>query len=134
MSKKLGDEVCRYKDPETGFIHVKFCEERKYCKPLITCTETTIYTCQNITKIIPLKNYEESCDSDFECEKGLYCKRGTISNKCSRKNLCQDNYIPVKNMMEFGDAEVIKILVLLILKTSMIQLMEMQLFLKPLDI
>lgn len=96
MPKKLPDEICLYRDPITGFTHVKFCEEGKTCKSLSTSTGDNIYTCQNISKIIPLKTYDESCDSDFECEDGLYCKRGTISNKCSPRNSCGDNYILVQ--------------------------------------
>lgn len=92
MPKKLRDDICRYKDPETDFIHIKFCEEGKTCKPLSTSTRDSIYTCQNITTIIPLKTYEESCESDFECETGLYCKRGTLANKCSPLTSCGDGY------------------------------------------
>lgn len=94
--KKIGDDICQYTDPETYFTHVKFCEEGKYCKKLKTSSGDNIYTCQNITTIIPLKTYEESCDSDFECETGLYCQRGTITGKCSPKDSCPDNYILVQ--------------------------------------
>ena len=92
MPKKLRDDICLYTDIITGFTHVKFCEEGKYCKSSSTSTRDNIYTCQNITTIIPLKTYEESCESDFECETGLYCKRGTLANKCSPLNSCGDGY------------------------------------------
>lgn len=92
MPKKLRDDICRYTDPETGFTHVKFCEEGKTCKSLSPSTGSSIYTCQNITTIIPLKTYEDSCESDFECETGLYCKRGTLANKCSPLTSCGDGY------------------------------------------
>ncbi len=97
MPKKLRDDICLYTDIITGFTHVKFCEEGKYCKSSSTSTRDGIYTCQNITTIIPLKTYDESCDSDFECETNLYCKRGILANKCSLLTSCPTDEILFQN-------------------------------------
>lgn len=93
-NSELGDNVCRYYDPETDLTHIKFCDEGKYCVGLSSTIagSDAKYTCQNITTKISLKSIDDSCDSDFECETGLYCKRGVSANKCSLLSSCGSDY------------------------------------------
>lgn len=90
----LGDNVCRYDEPVTGLTHIKFCDEGKYCVGLTSriAGSDIKYTCQNMTTKISLKSIDDSCNSDFECETNLYCKKGATANKCSLFSSCNTDY------------------------------------------
>lgn len=63
-----GDDICGY--TKNGITYVKPCEEGKYCKS----TSYSTYICTDISNQTQLKSYGETCNSDFECEDGLFCK------------------------------------------------------------
>ena len=117
---ELGEHICRYEINSTSNIYVKPCEEGKYCQNTAQYTGNRningweyLYTCQNYTqKLFNLKQLDEACESNYECDSGLTCEdkkcslncgtdrvayRGDNSWACTAKKLKENNYYYYRN-------------------------------------
>ena len=71
------DNVCGYLYGNINYV--KTCKDKgKYCKYIGDSTSI----CEDIPTAIALKTLDESCNSRFECEKGLFC----YSGKCLKSS------------------------------------------------
>lgn len=117
---ELGEHICRYEINSTSNIYVKPCEEGKYCQKTTQYTGDRsinnweyLYTCQNYTqKLFNLKQLDEDCESNYECDSGLTCEdkkcslncgtdrvayRGDDKWACTAKTLKENNYYYYRN-------------------------------------
>ena len=117
---ELGEHICRYEINDTSNIYVKPCEEGKYCQKTVQKTGGRniegweyLYTCQNYTqKLFNLKQLDEACTSNSECDSGLTCEdqkcvlncgtdrvayRSNDGWSCTTKKLKENNYYYYKN-------------------------------------
>ena len=119
---ELGEHICRYEINDTSNIYVKPCGEGKYCQKTVQYTGNSnrdingweyLYTCQNYTqKLFNLKQLNEACESNSECDSGLTCedKKCTLNCRtdyvayrssdfwtCTAKKLKENNYYYYKN-------------------------------------
>ena len=78
--------LCLY--GKNSIYYVKPCEEGKYCE----YKENNLGICSAIPNKTTLQSEGETCENDFECEDGLYCK----SSKCSidSSSDCGNNQSP----------------------------------------
>ena len=120
---ELGEHICRYQINSTSNIYVKPCEEGKHCQEETTTTSIWtygnwehLYTCQNYTQnLFKLKQIDEDCESDYECDTGLTCTqkkcklecgtdetayRSYSSWTCASKYLKDNNYFYYKNFKD----------------------------------
>lgn len=87
---ELGEHICRYQINSTSNIYVKPCGEGQYCQKTTQSTGDRIidgweylYTCQNYTQnLFKLKQIDEKCESDYDCDSGLTCTQEKCKRDC----------------------------------------------------
>ena len=99
---ELGEHICRYEINDTSNIYVKPCEEGKYCQKTEQYTGISnrnidgweyLYTCQNYTqKLFNLKQLDDACVSNSECDSGLTCKDKKCTLNCGTNRVAYRTY------------------------------------------
>jgi len=121
---ELGEHICRYEINDTSNIYVKPCEEGKYCQKTVQYTGISnraingweyLYTCQNYTqKLFNLKQLDDACVSNSECDSGLTCRDKKCTLNCGTNRVayrtdgywtCTDKYLKEKNYYYYRNFE-----------------------------
>lgn len=99
---ELGEHICRYEINDTSHIYVKLCEEGKYCQKTEQYTGISnrningweyLYTSQNYTqKLFNLKQLDDPCVSNSECDLGLICKDKKCTLNCLTNMVAYKTY------------------------------------------